>query len=67
MDEAWHNSDLALSWGDYAGAVGSYQSGLRLCLEHVCDADHVVLGDAFSDANDEGDFGGHGFFNTGSC
>jgi hypothetical protein len=67
VDEAWHDADLALAGSDYAGAIGSYQAGLRLCLKHVCYADHVVLGNAFGDADNEGDFSGDSFFDTGCC
>jgi hypothetical protein len=35
-----------------------------LGLEHVGYADHVVLRDAFRDADDEWDLGGDGFFDT---
>lgn len=65
VDEAGHDADLALAWGDDTGAIGTDETGLGLRLEHVCYADHVVLGDAFGDADDEGDLGGDGFFDTG--
>ena len=65
VDEAWHNADLALARGDDARAVGAYEAGLALRFEDVCDPDHVVLRDAFSNAHDQGHFGGDGFFDTG--
>jgi hypothetical protein len=64
VDEAGHDADLALAWRNDAGAVGTDEAGLGLRLEHVCYADHVVLGDAFGDADDEGDLGNDGFFDT---
>ena len=65
VDEAWHDADFALPRGDDARAVGAHESSFPLRFEDVCDPDHVVLGDAFSDADDEGHFGGDGFFDAG--
>ena len=50
---------------DDTGAVGADQSSLVLCLEDVGDADHVVLGDALCDTDDERELGSDSFFNTG--
>lgn len=47
-------------------AVGSYESRLALSLENVCDADHVVLGDTLSNADNERDLGSDGLLNTSS-
>ncbi|KAI6776289.1 hypothetical protein HG530_000234 [Fusarium avenaceum] len=41
VDEARHDTDLALFGSDDTGAVGSDETGLALCLEHVGDANHV--------------------------
>ena len=51
MYEAWHDTNLTLSWSDDTRTVRSYQSGLALCFEHVCDTNHIVLWDAFGDAD----------------
>ena len=51
---------------DDTGAVGADQSSLVLCLEDVGDADHVVLGDTLSDADNEADLSGDGLLDTGS-
>lgn len=45
VDETWHDTDLALAWGDDTWAVRSDQAGLVLGLQDVGDADHVVLWD----------------------
>ena len=50
---------------DDTGAVRANQSGLVLCLEDVGDADHVVLGDTLSNADDEANLSGDGLLNTG--
>ena len=52
-------------WSDYAGAVGSHESGLALRLEDVGDADHVVLRDTLGDADNKRDLGGNGLLDTG--
>ena len=67
VDEAWHDADLALAWGDDAWAVGAYESCLALGFEDVGYADHVVLGDAFRYADDKGQFGFDGFFDSFGC
>ena len=67
MYEAWHNPNLALARSDNAWAIRTDESGLRLCLEHVGNADHVMLGYALGDADDEGDFGSDGLFDAGGC
>lgn len=40
-------------WSDDTGAVGSNQAGLALRLEHVGDADHVVLRDTLGNTDNE--------------
>lgn len=50
---------------DDTGAVRANQSGLALCLEDVGDADHVVLGDTLSNADNETDLSSDGLLNTG--
>ena len=50
---------------DDTGAVRANQSGLVLCLEDVGDADHVVLGDTLSNADNETDLSSDGLLNTG--
>jgi hypothetical protein len=67
VDEAGHDADFALAWGDDTWAIGADEAGFGLRLEHVRYADHVVLGDAFGDADDEGDFGVDSFFDAGCC
>ena len=66
MDETRHDADFALAGGDDTGAVRANEAGFALRFEDVGDADHVVLGDAFRDADDEGHFGGYSFFDAGS-
>lgn len=51
---------------DDTRAVWSDQSGLVLCLEDVCDSDHVVLWDTLSDTHDEWDLCSNRLFDTGS-
>jgi hypothetical protein len=41
VDEARHDTDFALSWGDNAGAVGSDQTCLSLRLQHIGNSNHV--------------------------
>lgn len=41
VNESGHDTDLAEAGGDDTGAVGSNETGLRLGLEHIGDADHV--------------------------
>lgn len=50
---------------DDSGAVRPDQSGLVLGLQHVDDTDHIVLGDSFSDADDEADLSCNGLLNGG--
>lgn len=50
VDETWHDTDLALAWGDDTWAVRADQAGLVLGLQDVGDADHVVLWDTLGDA-----------------
>lgn len=47
-------------------AVGSDQSGLILGLEHICNADHVVLWDPLGDADNERDLSLQCLLDTGS-
>jgi len=49
---------------DDTGAVRADQSSLVLCLEDVGDADHVVLGDTLSNADNEADLSGDGLLDT---
>jgi len=65
VDEARHDTNLALFGGDDTGAVGSDETSLALGLEHVGDANHVVLGDTLSDADNEGDLGLESLLDTG--
>lgn len=46
-------------------AVGAQHAGLALGLEHIGDADHVVLGNTLSDGHDEGNLGGDGLLDPG--
>jgi len=64
VDEAWHDTDLALARCNDTWAVGPDQSRLALCLQHVRDADHVVLRDTLSNAYYQTDLGGNGLLNT---
>lgn len=50
---------------DDTGAVRANQSGLVLCLEDVGDADHVVLGDTLSNADNETDLSSNSLLDTG--
>ena len=45
VDESWHDTDLALAWGDDTWAVRADEAGPVLGLQDVGDADHVVLWD----------------------
>jgi len=51
VDETGHDANLALAWSDDARAVGADETGLALRFQHVRHADHVVLGNAFGDAD----------------
>jgi len=64
VNEAWHDTDLALARCNDTWAVGPDQSRLALCLQHVRDADHVVLRDTLSNAYYQTDLGGNGLLNT---
>ena len=64
VDEARHDANLALARCDDARAVGTDHPSFALSLEYVCDADHVVLGDAFCDADDERYLGLNGFLDA---
>lgn len=48
-----------------SGAVGPDQPALVLGLQHVDDTDHIVLGDSFSDADNEADLSCNGLLNGG--
>jgi hypothetical protein len=62
----WSFCDCGYSYrSDDTGAVGANQSGLALCLENVGDADHVVLGNTLSNADNETDLSSDGLLNTG--
>jgi len=41
---------LGAHWSDNAWAIGPHETRLALCLEDVCDTDHVMLGNALGDA-----------------
>jgi len=60
-----HNTDLALAGGDNTGAVGTDQARLALADQGVLHLDHVLLGNTFSDADDQGDFRLQGLKNGG--
>ena len=67
VDKAGHDADFALSWGDDAGAIGPHEACFALGFQDVCYADHVVLGDAFCDADYEANLGFNGFFDACGC
>ncbi len=52
-----HDADLALAGSDDAGAVGSDQARRGVRLQIFPGLDHVVDGDAFGDADDQGESG----------
>ena len=54
MDAAGHDADFGFAGGDDPGAVGADEARGRV-LELGPDFDHVESGDAFSNADDEGD------------
>ena len=58
-----HEDNLTYRCND-TWAVGPDQSRLALCLQHVRDADHVVLRDTLSNAYYQTDLGGNGLLNT---
>lgn len=64
VNETWHDTDLTLARSDDTRAIGTNESCLALGFEDVGDADHVVLGNAFCDANDKWHFSFNSFFNT---
>lgn len=66
VDEAGHDTDLALTGSDDTRAVRTDQAGLVLGLKNVGDADHVVLGDTLSNANNEAHLSSDGLLDTGS-
>ncbi len=49
MDISWHDTDFALIRLDYAGAVGTDDSGLLLGAESMLDSDHIVLWNTYID------------------
>ena len=57
--------DANLPWGNDAGTIGSDQSALILVLELLDHLDHVVLGNALSDAHNQGDLGVNGLNDGG--
>jgi hypothetical protein len=67
VDEAWHDANFTLAWSDDAGTIGSYEAGFALGFEDVCYADHVVLGNAFCNADYEANLGFNGFFDACGC
>ena len=59
-DVSRHDADLAAAvegGGDDSGTVGTDETRFRLTTEDLGDADLVLLGDTFGDADDEGDLG----------
>jgi hypothetical protein len=57
--------DLSQSYrSDDTRAVGTDESGLVLGLEDIGDADHVVLGNALSDTDNEANLGLNGLLDT---
>jgi hypothetical protein len=50
VNETWHDTNLALAWGDKTWAVRTDQASLSLGLEDVGNANHVVLWDTLSNA-----------------
>lgn len=57
VDGRGHDTDLALLGSNDTRAVGTNQSGLALGLQSINNANHVVLGDTLSDADNQGDLG----------
>src|SRR4029077_6417494 len=62
MDAAGHDADFAFAGGDDAGAVGADEARFFV-VDDEGDANHVEDGNAFGDANDQGEFGLGGFEN----
>ena len=67
MDITWHDSDLAFTWLDDSGAVGSNKPRFVLRVHNRLDLNHVKSGDTFSDAHDEVDLSFHGFEDGIGC
>ena len=67
VNVAGHNADLALTGRDYARAVGAEQTRLVLLHKLLLHVDHVVLRNAFSDADDERHLGVNGLHDGRSC
>ena len=63
VDVSGHDTDLALAWLDDTGAVGANESCLVLISERSLHANHVLLWNALSDADDERHLGGDGVEN----
>lgn len=56
--------ERSMTYND-SGAVRPDQPALVLGLQHVDDTDHIVLGDSFSDADNEADLSCNGLLNGG--
>lgn len=56
--------ERSMTYND-SGAVRPDQSTLVLGLQHVDDTNHIVLGDSFSDADNEADLSCNGLLNGG--
>src|SRR5665213_3856779 len=67
MNVPGHDADLALAGSDDAGTVGSNQARARVRLQIFPGLDHVVDGDAFGDADDQGESGVGGFHDSVGC
>lgn len=57
VDGRGHDTDLALLGSNDTGTVGTNKSGLALGLQSVHNANHVVLGNTLSDADNQRDLG----------
>ncbi len=65
VDVTGHDSDLALTRGDYAWAIRSKKSRLVLPHELLFHVNHVVLRDALGDADNEWHFSIDGLHDGG--
>lgn len=53
MDMSWHDTNLALTWGNDTWTIWTNQSGLVLGKQNLLDGNHVVLWNTFGDADNE--------------
>lgn len=66
VDMSWHDTNLALTWGNDTWTIWTDQSCLVLGKQDLLDSDHIVLWNTFSDADNKWHLSFNGF-NDGLC